>query len=183
MLFTFSSCTTQNVSSSLFYIPRPLPRRHQLREAKPFLISWYFLNLSKNYPLLRLHLLIKRYNLYKLLACWTTFFQLSLFCPAFFQLLKFMLFISPKTLTFHVPMSSSSFYILLTCLDRLKIICPAFPPWAFLASSFPVCELASRQTSNLEHQGLSGVISPRRIAFTTAEDSRLAPAYPWGWCP
>jgi hypothetical protein len=39
-------------------------------------------------------LLIKRYNLYKVLASSTTFFQLSLFCANFFQLLMFMLFIS-----------------------------------------------------------------------------------------
>ena len=46
----------------------------------------------------------------------------------------------------------------------------------FLASSFScVKELASRQTPNLEDQDLSRVISPRWIAFTTAEDSRLVP--------
>jgi hypothetical protein len=45
----------------------------------------------------RLLLLIKRYNLYKVLACSTTFFHLSLFCATFFQLHKFMLFISSKT--------------------------------------------------------------------------------------
>ena len=42
-------------------------------------------------------LLINRYNLYKILACSTTFFQLSLFCATFFQLLMFMLFIPSKT--------------------------------------------------------------------------------------
>jgi len=42
-------------------------------------------------------LLTKRYNLYKVLACSTTFFQLSLFCANFFQLLMFMLFVSSKT--------------------------------------------------------------------------------------
>ena len=47
--------------------------------------------------LLLLLLLIKRYNLYKVLACSTTFFQLSLFCPTFFQLRLFVLFISSKT--------------------------------------------------------------------------------------
>jgi hypothetical protein len=40
--------------------------------------------------------LIKHYNLYKVLACSTTFFQLSLFCTTFFQLSTFMLFISSK---------------------------------------------------------------------------------------
>jgi hypothetical protein len=74
--------------------------------------------------------------------------------------------------------------LLLTCLGRPKIICPAFPRWAFLASSFScVGELASRQTPNLEDQDLSRVITPRRVAFTTAKDSRLAPSYPWGRDP
>jgi len=41
-------------------------------------------------------LLIERYNLCKVLACSTTFFQLSLFCTTFFQLCTFMLFISYK---------------------------------------------------------------------------------------
>jgi hypothetical protein len=43
------------------------------------------------------HLHIKRYNLYKVLACSSAFFQLSLFCATFFQLCMFMLFISSKT--------------------------------------------------------------------------------------
>ena len=42
-------------------------------------------------------LLTKRYNLYKVLARSTTFFQLSLFCATFFQFLMFMLFISSET--------------------------------------------------------------------------------------
>ena len=42
-------------------------------------------------------LLIKHYNLYKVLACSTNFLQLSLFCATFFQLYMFMLFISSKT--------------------------------------------------------------------------------------
>ena len=42
-------------------------------------------------------LLIKRYNLFKVLACSTTFFHLILFCATFFQLHTFMLFISSKT--------------------------------------------------------------------------------------
>ena len=36
-------------------------------------------------------LLIKRYNLYKVLACSTTFFQLSPFCVTFFKLLMFII--------------------------------------------------------------------------------------------
>ena len=42
-------------------------------------------------------LLINHYNLFKVLACSTTFFHLSLFCATFFQLRTFMLFISSKT--------------------------------------------------------------------------------------
>ena len=42
-------------------------------------------------------LLIKRYDLYKVLRYSTTFFQLSLFCTTFFQLLMFTFFISSKT--------------------------------------------------------------------------------------
>jgi len=42
-------------------------------------------------------LLIKRYNLCKVLACSTAFFQLSLSCATFFQLLTFILLISSKT--------------------------------------------------------------------------------------
>jgi len=90
-------------------------------------------------------LLTKRYNLYKVLACSAAFLQLSQFCTNFFQLRTFVLFMSSKTsssqsvlglpvgrldmgfLTFHVPISSSSSSILLTCLGRPKIICPAFP--------------------------------------------------------
>jgi len=40
---------------------------------------------------------IKRYNLYKVLACSTAFFQLSLFCAIFFQLCTYIFLISPKT--------------------------------------------------------------------------------------
>ena len=42
-------------------------------------------------------LLMKRYNLFKVLACSTTFFHLSLLCVTFFQLRTFMLFMSSKT--------------------------------------------------------------------------------------
>jgi len=42
-------------------------------------------------------LLIKCYNLCKVLACSNTFFQLFLFCATYFQLHMFMLFISSKT--------------------------------------------------------------------------------------
>ena len=55
------------------------------------------LNGNTNHSLLLLPLLIKRYSLYKILVCSTTFFQLSLFCVNFFQLLTLMLFKSSKT--------------------------------------------------------------------------------------
>ena len=42
-------------------------------------------------------LLIKRYNLYKVLACSTAFFQLPLFCSIFFQLCTFIFLIYSKT--------------------------------------------------------------------------------------
>jgi len=88
------------------------------------------------------------------------------------------------SITYHVSISSSSSSILLTCLGRPKIICPAFPRSAFLANNFH-CEreLASRQTPNLEYQDLSVVISPILIAFITAKDSRLASSYPCGRGP
>ena len=66
-------------------------------------------------------LLIKRYNLYKVLACSTTFFQLSLFCAAFFQLHMFMLFISSKTLSSQhvlglpVGLLDMGFHLLIFC--------------------------------------------------------------------
>jgi hypothetical protein len=46
-------------------------------------------------------LLLKRYNLFKVLACSTTFFHLSLSCATFFQLRTFILFISSKTSSSH----------------------------------------------------------------------------------
>ena len=51
------------------------------------------------YARLSVHLLllIKRYNLYKVLACSTAFFQLSLCCAIFFQLCTFIFLISSKT--------------------------------------------------------------------------------------
>jgi len=44
-----------------------------------------------------LSLLIKRYNLHKVLASSTAFFQLSLFCAIFLQLCTFIFLISYKT--------------------------------------------------------------------------------------
>ena len=56
--------------------------------------------------LLLLLLLIKSYNLYKILACSTTFSPLTLFCDTFFQ---------------------SRTFVLSTYLGRPEIICTAFP--------------------------------------------------------
>ena len=66
-------------------------------------------------------LLIKRYNLYKALACSTTFFQLSLFCATFFQFLMFMLSISSKTsssqrvLGLPIGLLDMGFHLLIFC--------------------------------------------------------------------
>ena len=57
----------------------------------------YAVYLSISLLLLLLLLLTKHYNLCKVLACSTTFFQLSLCCATLFQLHMFMLFISSKT--------------------------------------------------------------------------------------
>ena len=46
-------------------------------------------------------LLIKRYNLCNVPACSTVFFQLSLSCATFFQLLTIIFLISSKTSSFH----------------------------------------------------------------------------------
>ena len=46
-------------------------------------------------------LLIKRYNLFEVLACSTSFFHLSLSCATFFQLRTFIFFIYSKTSSFH----------------------------------------------------------------------------------
>ena len=58
---------------------------------------FYLLFLLLLLIIILLLLLMERYNLCKVLACSTTFFQLSLFCATFFQLHMFMVFISSKT--------------------------------------------------------------------------------------
>ena len=61
-------------------------------------------HLSLNHPSMTcniLLLLIKRYNLYTVLACSTTFFHLTLSCVIFFQFRTFNLFISSKTSSSH----------------------------------------------------------------------------------
>jgi len=66
-------------------------------------------------------LLIKRCNLYKVLACSTTFLQLSLFCVTFFQWLMFMRFISSKmsssqrVLGLPIGLLDMSFHLLIFC--------------------------------------------------------------------
>ena len=66
-------------------------------------------------------LLIKRYNLFKVLPCSTTFFHLSLFCATFFQLRTFMLFISSKTSSYQrilglpIGLLDMSFHLLIFC--------------------------------------------------------------------
>ena len=64
---------------------------------------------------------IRRYNLYKVPAYSTTFFQLSLFCATFFQLLMFMLFLSSKTsssqrvLGLPIGLLNMHFHLLIFC--------------------------------------------------------------------
>jgi hypothetical protein len=58
------------------------------------LVNW---NLVLSILCISCLLLIKRYNLYKVLACSTAFFQLSLFCTIFFQLCTLIFLISYKT--------------------------------------------------------------------------------------
>jgi len=66
-------------------------------------------------------LLIKHYNLYKVLACSTAFFQLSLFFGTFFQLHTFMFFISSKTsssqhvLGLPIGLLNMGFHLLILC--------------------------------------------------------------------
>ena len=66
-------------------------------------------------------LLIKHYNLCKVLTCSTTFFQLSLFYATFFQLPMFMLFISPKmsssqrVLGLPISLLDMGFHLLIFC--------------------------------------------------------------------
>ena len=52
--------------------------------------------------------LFLRYNIYTVLACSTTFFQLSLFCANFFQLLMFMLFYIFQNVSFPTCFRSFS---------------------------------------------------------------------------
>ena len=66
-------------------------------------------------------LLIKCCDLFKVLACSTTFFHLSLFCATFFQLRTFMLFISSKTsssqriLGLPIGLLDMGFHLLIFC--------------------------------------------------------------------
>jgi len=88
-------------------------------------------------------LLIKRYILYKVLACSTTFFQLSLFCATFFQLLMFMLFISSNTLSFQrvlglpIGLLDMGFHLLIICTMRDKIHIKTYR--CFGSVSSPLC--------------------------------------------
>ena len=78
-------------------------------------------------------LLIKRYNLYKVLACSTTFFQLSLFCATFFQLHTFMLFISSKMSSFQrvlglpIGLLDMGFHLLIFCTILSSAMCLTWP--------------------------------------------------------
>ena len=90
--------------------------KHTKRQTSGKAFYW-FIHLHISFHLL----LIKRYNLYKVLACSNTFFQLSLFCATFFQLLTFMLFISSKTsspqrvLGLPIGLLDMGFHLLIFC--------------------------------------------------------------------
>jgi len=107
--------------NSLAYLPQAAVRisdKHRQSRLKCFVV---FLLLFLLLLLLLLLLLIRRYNLYKVLACSTTFFQLSLFCATFFHLRTFMLFISSKTsssqriLGLPVGLLDKGFHLLVFC--------------------------------------------------------------------
>jgi len=67
---------------------------------------------------LLLLLLIKRYILYKILACSTAFFQLCLFCAIFFQLCTFIFLMSSKTsFSQCVQLKNLVFFNAATCFD------------------------------------------------------------------
>ena len=86
-----------------------------------FLIPCNTLHFSFIVALILLILLIKCYNLYKVLACSTTFFQLSLFCATFFQLCTFTSFVSTKmsssqrVLGLPVGLLDMGFHLLILC--------------------------------------------------------------------
>ena len=64
------------------------------------------------------NLLIKRYILYKVLACSTAFFKLSLFCAIFFQLFTFIFPITSKTsFSQRVQIKNLVFFNAATCFD------------------------------------------------------------------
>ena len=76
---------------------------------------------------------IKRYNLYKVLACSTTFFQLSLFCATFFQFRMFVLFISSKmsssqrVLGLPIGLLDMGFHLLIFCTLLSSAMCSTLP--------------------------------------------------------
>ena len=81
---------------------------------------------------------IKRYNLYKVLACWTTFFQLTLFCSSFFQLRTFMLFLSSKTsssqrvLGLPIGLLDMGFHLLIFCTILSSVTRSTWPNQFYL---------------------------------------------------
>ena len=83
--------------------------------------------------LLLLLLLLKHYNLYKVLACSTTFFQTSLFCATSFQLRMFILFISSITSSFQrvlglpIGLLDMGFHLLIFCTILSSAMCTTWP--------------------------------------------------------
>ena len=93
-------------------------------------------------------LLIKRYNLNKFLACSTTLIQPSLFCPTFFQLHTFILFISSKTsssqctLGLPIGLLDMGFHLFIFCTSTSSAVRSAWPNQfnlCFLINPIIVC--------------------------------------------
>jgi len=129
-----SSSSSPSSSSSSYKALQPIYGSGLLNHFLPTVsILCYFLLLlllpPPPLPLLLLPLLLflplllltKRYNLYTVLACSTTFFQLSLFCATFFQLPMLMLFMPSKTsssqrvLGLPIRLLDVGFHLLIFC--------------------------------------------------------------------
>jgi len=121
----------------------------RLRKNKAITIQLmkYFPSLFHSSPVSHL-LLIKHYNLYKVRACSTTFFQLSLFCATFFQLSTFMFFISSKTSSFQgvldlpIGLLDMGFHLLILCTilsSAMRSTCPNQFSLCFLINPIIFC--------------------------------------------
>ena len=94
-------------------------------------------------------LLIKRYNLYKVLACSTGFFQLSLFCAAIFQLRTFILLISSKS---HLPNVFQVFQLAFQTWVAYVLLLDIFLCLTVISNK--PAYILNKQTENQVHLGL-----------------------------